>query len=157
MIEPINDFANLFRTSIHLNENLVAKQQNRCFLLTGTLKKLASRGFSYAGTYLGKTANGRFFPSLELLRMIAKEKANNVVVDKRTEWLFICGRDVFKQGIIKVVGSYKRGDYVLILNRHGECLGYGRIVDDLSKGKERMVIKNILDIGDFLRREKDEP
>lgn len=157
MIELINDFANLFRTSTHLNENLVVKQQNRYFLLTETLKKLASRGFSYAGTYLGQTASGKFFPSLELLRMMAKEKANNVVVDKRTEWLFICGRDVFKQGIIKVGGSCKRGDYVLILNRHGECLGYGRVVGDLSKGKGRMVIQNILDIGDFLRREREEP
>lgn len=157
MIKPINDFACLFKTSISLDENLVVRKQNRYFLLTDSLKRLASRSFFYVGTYLGKTVEGKFFPSLELLRMMAEKKANKVIVDKRTEWLFICGRDVFRRGMTEVVGSCEKGDYALVVNHRGECLGYGKAMHDLRQGKKRIVIKNLLDIGDFLRREREEP
>jgi ribosome biogenesis protein Nip4 len=85
--------------------------------------------------------------------MIAEKKANKIIVDKKTEWLFICGRDIFKQGIIKATGSKKRGDYTLILNQHGECLGFGKIIHNLNGEKSGFAVKNISDIGDFLRRE----
>jgi ribosome biogenesis protein Nip4 len=154
MIESIRDFVSLFGTSIGLPEGLTVKKGNRYFLLSANLKKLASKDFFYAGTFLGKTKNGRFFPGFDLLRLIAEKKANKVVVDKKTEWLFICGRDVFRQGITKVIGLGRRGDYMLVLNKHGECLGFGRIAHNLDKQKEGVIIKNISDIGDFLRREK---
>jgi len=118
------------------------------------LKRLISKDFFYAGTCLGKTKRGKFFPSFNLLRIIAGKKANKVTVDKKTEWLFICSRDIFKQGITEEMGSKRKGDYTLILNQHGECLGFGRILCNLDKAKDGVVIENISDIGDFLRREK---
>jgi ribosome biogenesis protein Nip4 len=44
----------------------------------------------------------------------------------------------------------------LILNNFNDCLGFGRIIIDLDKKtqKNEVVIRNILDIGDFLRREQ---
>jgi len=90
-----------------------------------------------------------------LLTIIAEGNANKVIVDEKTEWLFICGRDVFKQGIVKVIGSKQKGSYALILNQHGECLGFGKILQNLER--EGVAIKNISDIGDFLRREKQKP
>ncbi len=88
--------------------------------------------------------------------MIAKKKeANNVMVDERSEWLFIVGRDLFKRGILKATGSKKRGDYTLIVNQHGESLGFGRIVRGLDEnGKNQVAVRNISDVGDFLRRER---
>jgi ribosome biogenesis protein Nip4 len=113
------------------------------------------KDFFYAGTYLGKTKNEKFFPGFELLRMMSEKKAHKVVVNKKTEWLFICGRDVFKRGIVNVIGPGKKGDHVLVLNCYGECLGFGRVISDLDK--EGVFIKNISDIGDFLRREARTP
>lgn len=118
------------------------------------MKNLIAKDFFYAGTYLGKVKNKRFFPSFNLLRMIAEDEANEIVVDDKSAWLFICGRDIFKKGIVKVVGSKKKGDYALILNGHGECLGFGKILRNLGGEWEGVAVKNILDIGDFLRREK---
>jgi ribosome biogenesis protein Nip4 len=83
--------------------------------------------------------------------MIARGKANKIVVDDKTEWLFICGRDIFKQGIVKTMGSKSKGDHTLVLNRYGECLGFGRITRNLDEAG--VVIENVSDIGDFLRRE----
>ena len=153
-MKQIKDFASRFQTRISLDKNLIVKRRDRYFLLNDSLKRLISKDFFYAGTYLGKIKRGKFFPSFSLLRMIAEEKANKVIVDKKTEWLFICGRDIFKQGIMKVMGSERKGDYTLILNQHGECLGFGKILCHPDKAKDGVVIENILDIGDFLRREK---
>lgn len=155
MIKPIDDFMRLFRASVSLDESLIVKKRNRYFLLSTSLKKLTLKEFFYAGTYLGKIKNEKFFPSFELLRMIAERKANKVLVNKKTEWLFICGRDVLKQGIVKVIGPGRRGDHVLVLNRYGECLGFGKVIHDLDK--ERAFIRNVSDIGDFLRREARAP
>jgi ribosome biogenesis protein Nip4 len=94
-------------------------------------------------------------PGFELLRLITEKRGNKIVVDKKTEWLFICGRDIFRRGVTEVIGSGKEGDYVLVLNGHGECLGFGKVVSDLDKKMGGVVVRNILDIGDFLRREKN--
>ena len=155
-MKPLKNFVNQFGGSISLDESLVVKKENRYFLLNESLKKLITKDFFYAGIYLGKIKNGKFFPSFSLLKMIAEKKANKIIVDKKTEWLFICGRDIFKQGIIKVMGSRRKGDYTLILNQYGECLGFGRILHDLDKEIRGVAIRNISDIGDFLRREKQE-
>jgi ribosome biogenesis protein Nip4 len=78
------------------------------------------------------------------------------VVDDKAAWLFICGRDIFKEGVMQVEGSREKGSYILILNKHGECLGFGKIRRNLDKVKSGVAVENVLDIGDFLRREKSQ-
>ena len=85
--------------------------------------------------------------------MLARAEANKIIVDKKTAWLFICGRDVFRKGIIAVNGSLRKGDYALVLNEFDECLGFGKITRRLDEERAKVVVRNILDIGDFLRRE----
>jgi ribosome biogenesis protein Nip4 len=54
-----------------------------------------------------------------------------------------------------VTGSRRRGDCTLVINQRGECLGFGRIHCNLNGGDdEDIVVKNISDVGDFLRRER---
>jgi ribosome biogenesis protein Nip4 len=153
-MKPIEDFARQFGASISSDESLIVRRENRYFLINEKLKKLIAKDFFYVGTYLGKTKNGKFFPSFNLLSMIAEKKANKTIADDKTEWLFICGRDIFKRGIVRVMGSKRKGDYTLILNQHGECLGFGRILHNLDDKRGKAAIKNISDVGDFLRREK---
>jgi ribosome biogenesis protein Nip4 len=154
MIDPISEFANQFGTSFRAGERLLVEKENRYFLLNDNLKKLISEDFFYAGTYLGKARGRKFLPSFSLLAMLAEKGANKIVVDKKTEWLFICGRDIFKRGIMKTMGSKKKGAYALILNQYDECLGFGKIVFDLNKETQGVAVRNVLDIGDFLRRER---
>ena len=135
---------------------MIVEKQSRFYLLSKSLKETISKDFFYAGIYLGKTKQGVFFPSFNLLAMIAKKKeANKVTVDERSEWLFIVGRDLFKRGILKATGSKKKGAYILVVNRHEECLGFGRTLHSLDEnGKKQVAVRNISDIGDFLRRER---
>jgi ribosome biogenesis protein Nip4 len=136
---------------------LIAEKQGRFYLLSKTLKENTSKDFFYAGTYLGKNKQGIFFPSFNLLAMIATRKqTNRVTVDKKSEWLFIVGRDLFRRGILNVTGSKTRGAYTLVVNQHGESLGFGRILHSLDENgkKHQVAVRNISDIGDFLRRER---
>jgi ribosome biogenesis protein Nip4 len=155
-MKAIKDFVRQFGASITLNESLIVKKKNRYFILSKNLKDHIQQDFFYAGVYLGKLKGSIFFPSFPLLTMMAKNKANKVVIDKKTAWLFICGRDVFKQGIVRSKGTRRKGGYTLVLNEYNKCLGFGKILRNIRKEKDanKVAVKNILDIGDFLRREK---
>lgn len=154
-MKVISEFAARFGVKVEFNEKNVVEKENCYFLLDDRLKGLVAAGFFYAGVYLGRVKSGVFLPSFNLLKIVAeKEGTNKVFVDERSAWLFICGRDIFKRGIIKVEGSRKKGDYTLVLNKHGECLGFGVILQNLDVAKKGVAVKNVLDIGDFLRRER---
>ena len=90
--------------------------------------------------------------------MLFESKANNIIVNKKTAWLFICGRDILQQGILEK-NNLKKGDYTLVMNEYNECLGFGKIMHNLRgvPDSTKIAVKNILDIGDFLRREKRQP
>ncbi len=154
-MKALMKFAVQVGAKFSLNADLTVNRAGRIFLLNEALLGVSRKDFYYAGTYLGKVKNGKFFPSFNLLKMLAEGKANKIVVDKKAAWLFICGRDVFGTGIVGVQGSRRKGDHALVLNEFGECLGFGRIVGSLGGAAEKgeVAVKNISDIGDFLRRE----
>jgi ribosome biogenesis protein Nip4 len=154
-MKAIMKFAFQLGAQFSLNADLTVNKAGRYFLLNEALLKVAQKDFYYAGTYLGKVKNGKFFPSFNLLTMLAKGEANKIVVERKTAWLFICGRDIFRKGILGVHGSRKKGDHTLVLNEFGECLGFGRIVGSLDGAakKNEVAVANVSDVGDFLRRE----
>jgi ribosome biogenesis protein Nip4 len=154
-MKAVMKFAFQLGANISLNADFVVEKGGRYFLLNEALLKVARKDFYYAGTYLGKVKNGKFFPSFNLLAMLAKGEANKVFVEKKAAWLFICGRDIFRKGILAARGSRRKGDHTLVLNEFGECLGFGRIIGSLDETakKTEVAVKNISDVGDFLRRE----
>lgn len=113
------------------------------FIVSSFQKKLIEKDPFSLGLFLGKRTK-RFKPSINLLNMISRYTINKVVVDKRQEWLFVCGRDLFRSKLLHIKGE---SPYKLVLNQNNEVLGYGML-----KGK---LFKNLFDIGDFLRRERD--
>jgi ribosome biogenesis protein Nip4 len=154
MMKPIMDFALKVRAKLVLDPKLVVEKEGRYFLLNKDLKSIARKDFYYAGKYLGKIKKGKFFPSFNLLATLAETDANKVVVDEKAVWLFICGRDIFGEGIKAVHGSRRKGDFTLVLNEFDECLGFGRILHDLSSKDINASVRNVSDVGDFLRRER---
>lgn len=152
----ITNFAATFDIDIGLNPDLIVEKGGRYYLVNAVLKPLVKPDFYYAGVYLGKAKEGKFFPSFNLLSMLAKKDSSRIVVDRKTAWLFICGRDILAKGILRVFGSGKKHTNVLVLNEFGECLGFGRIVGNLTdKSKiDELAVRNVSDVGDFLRRER---
>ncbi len=146
-------FAAQFGAQITLNPDSVVERSNRFYLLDASLRKFSTGQFFYAGLYLGKIKKGVFFPSFNFLNLLMTTAKNKVVLNQSSGWLFICGRDVFQKGVIKVWGAKRRGDAVLVINEFGECLGFGRLTRSLSELEEGILVRNVLDLGDFLRRE----
>lgn len=153
-MKELEKFSCKLGAKINWPSNLIKIKGNRYYLIKSQLQKLSKTNFYHAGLYLGKEKSNRFFPSFSLLKIITKKSKNKIVVNKKASWLFICGRDIFSSGIIKISGSKKTGDLTLILNQYGECLGYGRMVDVTNEFEGSIAVKNILDLGDFLRRER---
>jgi len=154
MIREIDAFTRKFAADISPDWGSVVKRHGRYFLLSENLKALLPHEFFSAGIYLGTIRDGDFTPGFGLLRMIADGEANKVFVDEKTEWLFICGRDVFRKGVLKATGSQEGGSLTIVLNRRGECIGFGRLVHCFGTKKGGIAVENMLDVGDFLRRER---
>lgn len=125
---------------------------NRRFVVTPVVSaRIHDKGrMIYAGKLLGRT-KGEFIPGAGLLRELGgMEEPHKVWVDERVGWLFVCGRDVFAESVIKSEGELANGAYFLVM-MGGDCLGYGRV--EAQGG--RTILRNIFDVGDFLRRERD--
>ena len=139
-------------SSITVDEEKLLRINNKRFTLGDDLNALIQRRdkLVYAGRFLGKDRK-IFQPSAILLQMLAAEEGplNRVHVDRETGWLFVCGRDIFEESIMSVDGEFKEGGLFLVM-LEGGCLGYGRV----ERFKDRRILKNIFDVGDFLRRER---
>ena len=154
-MKPYEAFVSKFGgRKIAFNQEYIVEKNNRFYFLNPRLKKMPIN-FYYAGLYLGKTKNGVFFPSFNLLNFLVGAADNKVVVNGKAAWLFVCGRDIFHSGLLRVMGSKQKGDATLVLNEFGECLGFGKIIDDLDGANNKVAIQNVLDVGDFLRRERN--
>ncbi len=151
----ITTFAARFGVDVGLNHDLIVEKNGRYYLVNAALKPLLEGDFFLAGTYLGKAKEGKFFPSFNLLSMLAKQQGSNrVVVDPKAAWLFICGRDILAKGVVKTYGATKRGTATLVLNGFGECLGFGTVMGAFDPSNEGVVVRHVVDVGDFLRRER---
>lgn len=124
----------------------VVKVQRNYFQVTDELMKVKNliKPEPFAiGTYLG--TGKPFHASTALLDWLGERTKRIVEVDKKAAWLFLCGRDIFGESITK--RNVDTGE-VIIKNEGGEVLGLGSFTG------RKVAIKNMLDKGDFLRRER---
>jgi len=80
------------------------KLENKYFLADKELIKLKEtiKQTPYAiGLFLGEDTKKGFRPSPALLELIAKSSEKKIVVNKKAEWLFLCGRDIFSKSIVR--------------------------------------------------------
>lgn len=116
------------------------------------LDKLTDKDLYYAGMFLGKQTKHGFTPSFMLLEKILPHTEKKILIDDNAEFLFSCGRDLLGSSLMDYY-NFDVDTLVLVCNKHKECLGMGKIILP-PRLKDRIVVKNILDRGDFLRREK---
>ncbi|PIN75322.1 hypothetical protein COV18_03985 [Candidatus Woesearchaeota archaeon CG10_big_fil_rev_8_21_14_0_10_37_12] len=105
----------------------------------------------YAGRCIGHERKEGPIPSINELQWIGKNTKEKITIDEKGEWLFICGRDLFGKTIVKH-NKQEKNTIVAVLNKHQECIGYGKVIGNLYTNK--IAIQRIFDIGDLLRRER---
>ncbi|MFC1697555.1 hypothetical protein ACFL1H_04440 [Nanoarchaeota archaeon] len=131
-------------------KNKYFEKDERLMSVVNAIKDRSKRSdFPLAiGKFLGHMNGKKFVPSSILLDKLASKSKRKVVINSDGEWLYICGRDIFKDNIQKL--QTKEG-LVLVQNENDENLGLGKVT---KESKSKIAIKNLLDKGDFLRRER---
>ncbi len=105
-----------------------------------------------AGIHIARIKRGKITPLLGLLAIIRlAEKipppTGYAVVNEKAEKLFLYGKDVFQENILKLSQPGCNKNYVIVLNEHNDALGWGRI----RKQQNTIYIQNIIDVGWYLR------
>jgi len=111
------------------------------------IKNGVNRDVYSLGLFLGEEKMG-FSPSPALIEMLSKlpeSDGRKVFINKKAEWLFLCGRNILSESISKNPNRLKEG-IVFVQNEHNENLGYGQF-----KKEDTLIIKHILDKGRYLR------
>ena len=137
-------------SSLTLSEAEVTRINDKYFTIGPVLidRLRVREGLVYAGRYLGRDRR-LFEPSSLLLQMLASEPGTyKVHVGRAAAWLFVCGRDLFEESVEEIEPRLILGAHYLVVHG-GRCVGYGRY----ETAGERRVLRNLFDLGDFLRRE----
>jgi len=125
--------------------------------LTDFIDKFKNLNIVCAGIKVGEVGK-RFRFSLEGTFYLAKKKRKRVYVNSRGEMLFLYGRDIFAGSVVKVTEDVEENDIVMICNTKGDILGIGKSRFDADRmrsvEKDRVVVENLVDRGEYLRKEK---
>jgi len=140
--------------SISRNFELVFLKEEM-FLAPTELVKFSEgmNGLVYVGMRRGRISGKIFIPAPSFLEDLKPfiDELNYAVLNDKASWLFLCGRDALPNGISRLnLPDPTAGRLALVFNSGMECLGYGRIE---KNGEGDVWIRNLFDLGDFLRRE----
>jgi ribosome biogenesis protein Nip4 len=95
------------------------------------------------GLLVGTITKNSFLASIALLRHIAPHTEKKIILNEKSAWLFVCGRDAFDQNI---VSGDKKSSLVIVLDEQENVLGLAK--------KTPQFYKNMLHIGTFLKENK---
>jgi len=145
-----NKFTKQFTDENILNIRRVGRNFYQAEERLWEIKNGVTRDIYSLGLYLGEEKMG-FSPSPAFVDMISKlpdTQSKKVFINKKAEWLFLCGRNVLSESISKNPNTLSEG-LVLVQNEKDENLGYG-----LFKREDTLIIKHILDKGRYLRMDE---
>jgi ribosome biogenesis protein Nip4 len=108
------------------------------------------------GIWLGELVSSQFRISISVIDEIAKHTRSAIVVAERAAQSFTYGRSIIRESVIDIPRDLIRGQRVVILDEKKRCLGLAVLSVDANKidrlANDRLVAKNIVDIGWFIRR-----
>ena len=108
------------------------------------------------GLFFGKMTHGEFRPSLSIIHRLNEVSDNKLMVSRQGAESFTYGRSILSESVVYITQGLHRGQRVIVLNEAGECLGLAKLSVDSVKvdrlAKDRLVAKNLVDIGWYIRR-----
>ena len=150
-LEKLERFMKALRISTDVLDDLgvFVKKSRYLFMCKKELHDLmlaSSTNFFSIGFPLGELKK-EFLPTPEFIDFLSTKSNRQVVVNKKSEWMFLCNNDIFRKGITEFNLDKKRG-MVFIQNEQGENLGLAKFMTggDVS-------LRNILDKGAYIRKE----
>ncbi len=137
------------------------KETKSFYLVPSSWAETVREGFTkfdvrLLGIWLGDLSEGRIRLSLPILEQLSNLTENVMIVSKHGAELFTYGRSILKEGVVSLKPSLKRGTRVIVKDQQGNVLGLAMLaVDGFMRtliGREKLVAKNLVDIGWYLRR-----
>jgi len=120
--------------------------------------ELYKLNYVHAGLKVGEVGSRRFRFSLEGSFYLVRKNKKKVFVNEKGEMLFLYGRDIFAESVIDVTKDVDENDIVFVCNAKGDILGIGKTRFNAKRIKEvekdRVVVENLVDRGEYLRKEK---
>ncbi len=114
----------------------------------------------YGGLQIGVLQKKNFLPSITFFSIVAKYGNNflYVIVSCNAEKLILYGKDIFGDSIIYASPGIEQNSVIVILNSTNEFLGIGRSRFQTNRIKEngKVTVNTLLDLGMYLRCEKQE-
>ncbi len=110
------------------------------------------------GFHVGRIRKNKFIPSLELGYAAVTKTNAYVIVNDKGEKNFLYGKDIFTESVIDIGTNIREKQIVLVLNDRHEYTGIGRALGAITKRRDKIlarrkvIIKNIIDLGWYLRR-----
>jgi ribosome biogenesis protein Nip4 len=115
-----------------------------------------SLDIQFIGKEIGSVDKSRFRLSLHILSELTELTESFIIVSKRGAEAFTYGRSIIRESVVELNTSLVRGQRVLVLNEDRECLGIAALSLDGNKlnrlAADRLVAKNLVDVGWFIRR-----
>ncbi len=108
------------------------------------------------GIWLGEIVKDRFRLSIAVINRLSEITESVVVVSDKGAQSFTYGRSIIRESVLEVDYNLERGQRVVVLTQDGRCVGLGVLSVDAHKinrlAKDRLVVKNVIDIGWYIRR-----
>lgn len=127
---------------------------NKYYLVSEKLLKLSKsvhKQPELIGLFLGEVKDGKFNPGLPLLSIIAKDTTEKVIIKEIGENDFLYGKNLRPRHVVRMEGTMKEGFLKIVVNEKNECLGLAKLK---KINNNEFSLRNILDVGDYLRRER---
>lgn len=132
---------------VKINTAFIKKKAKEFYLISEKTKdfidKFPEEPVS-AGVLLGSAKKTGFQPTPALLNLINEQTNQKIILNDKSSWLFICGRDIFLEGIEENLNPDAKT--VIVLNDKKEVIGVA-----IKKFKQ---YNNMYDIGIFLRTKR---
>ncbi len=147
----LKSFLGKFRTTTDILDELgvLIKKSRFIFAASPMLQNFMqdmSTDFFSIGTPLGEIKR-EFIPTPEFVDFLSHHSERKVFVGSKSEWMFLCGKDIFRKGIANNTLEKNRGA-VFIFNKYNENLGIAKFMNDTN-----VPLKHILDKGAYIRKE----
>jgi ribosome biogenesis protein Nip4 len=150
-IIQLNTFLKKFRMTTDVVDELgqIIKKGRYIYATSPELREFmeeTSTDFFSLGTPLGKIKKD-FMPTPEFVDFLSHHSDRKVFIGSKSEWMFLCGKDIFRKGIANNTLEKNRGS-VFIFNKYDENLGIAKFMQDTN-----VPLKHILDKGAYIRKE----
>ncbi len=111
-----------------------------------------------AGCPFIEVYDNKLFFHVAAIPILAEFTDHKIIITDKAIELFLYGRDIFKKSIVKFEKPLEKNSYAVILDNKNRAYGIGELLYSYAEVKtlqdDVIVIKNILDVGFYLRSEK---